>query len=88
MLASLEAGDFYASTGVELDEYTADRTTITVRVRPAGDTRYRIRLVSGGVAVESVDGPTARFTLAGRTATPGGVADSNGAHAWAAVFLD
>lgn len=90
LLAALEAGDFYASTGVELDEYTADRTTITVRVRPAGDTRYQIRLVSGGVAVESVDGPAARFTLAGRKGyTRVAVADSNGAYAWAQpVFVD
>ena len=90
LLAALEAGDFYASTGVELDEYTADRTTITVRVRPAGDTRYQIRLVSGGVAVESVDGPAARFTLAGRKGYARvAVADSNGAYAWAQpVFVD
>ena len=90
LLASLETGDFYASTGVELDEYTADRTTITLRVRPAGDTRYRIRLVSGGVAVESVDGTTAHFTLAGRKGYARVVvADSNGAQAWAQpVFVD
>ena len=90
LLASLEAGDFYASTGIELAAYSADATAIAVRVRPVGDTRYRIRLVSGGVAVETVEGPAARFTLAGRKGYARVVvADSNGAQAWGQpVFVD
>ena len=90
LLASLEQGEFYASTGVELDDYTADRTAIAVRVRAAGDTRYRIRLVGPGVPVETVDGPVARFALTGRRGYARVVVtDSNGAQAWGQpVFLD
>ena len=52
-----------------------------------------LSLLPGGrilVAVESVDGPAARFTLAGRKGyTRVAVADSNGAYAWAQpVFVD
>ena len=55
LMASLEEGAFYASTGVELEAYAADRAAITLRIRAAGDTRYRIGLVgSGGAVVDTV----------------------------------
>ncbi len=90
LLTSLEAGDFYASTGIELAAYSADRTAIAVTVKPIGDTRYRIRLISGGATVETVDGPAARFALSSRRGYARVVVtDSNGATAWGQpVFLD
>ena len=90
ILTSLEAGDFYASTGVELAAYSADRTAIAVTVKPNGDTRYRIRLISGGATVETIDGPAARFALSSRRGYARVVVtDSNGATAWGQpVFLD
>jgi hypothetical protein len=90
LMASLEAGDFYASTGVAFDDYSADASAIAVRVRPLGDTRYRIALVGPAGVVESADGPTARFALTGRRGYARLVVeDSNGARAWGQpVFLD
>jgi hypothetical protein len=91
LMSSLEAGDFYASTGVTLEHYAADRSAIDLRVRPTGDTRYRISLVGpGGALVESTAGPSARFALAGRRGYARVVVtDSNGAKAWGQpVFLD
>jgi hypothetical protein len=90
LMASLEAGEFYASTGVEFDDYRADSTAIAVRVRPLGDTRYRIVLIGPGGAIETVPGTAARFTLAGRTGYARVVVtDSNGATAWGQpIFLD
>lgn len=36
IVASLEAGDFYASTGVELEHYAADASGVALRVRVCG----------------------------------------------------
>lgn len=91
LLASLEAGDFYASTGIEFDDYTADATAIGVRLRPLGDTRYRSTLIGpGGRVLATADGPQARFDLRGRAGYVRlVVTDSNGARAWGQPqFLD
>jgi hypothetical protein len=91
LLASLEAGEFYASTGVELDEYAAGAASIGLRVRPLGDTRYRSELIGpGGAVLETRDGASARFELAGRRGYARVVVtDSNGGKAWGQpVFLD
>ncbi|HUU35657.1 MAG TPA: CehA/McbA family metallohydrolase, partial [Vicinamibacterales bacterium] len=89
LLTSLENGDFYASTGVELESYAAAATAIEVRVRVAGTTRYRLELVSGGAVVQTVEGSSARFELRGRSGYARvAVRDSNGAQAWTQpVFL-
>jgi hypothetical protein len=90
LMTSLEAGEFYGSTGVEFDDYNADRTAIAVRVRPLGDARYRITLIGPGGVVETVEAPAARFALAGRTGYARVVVtDSNGGRAWGQpIFLD
>lgn len=90
LVASLEAGDFYASTGIELDDYTADATGISVRVRAAGQTRYRLTLIDATGEVQTTDGPDAHFTLTGRRGFARvRIGDSNGAQAWTQpIFLD
>ncbi len=89
LMTSLENGDFYASTGVELESYAADTSTVDVRVRVAGTSRYRLQLVSAGSVVETVEGTSARFRLDGRRGYARvAVRDSNGAQAWTQpVFL-
>lgn len=90
IVASLEAGEFYASSGIELAAYEADATRIALRVTPSGDSRYRIRLIGPEGTLETVDGPSAQFALAGRRGYARVVvADSNGRTAWGQpVFLD
>jgi hypothetical protein len=90
LMASLEAGEFYASTGVTFDDYSADAGVIAVRVRPLGDSRYRISLVGPAGVIAASDGPTARFSLTGRRGYARLVVeDSNGAKAWGQpVFLE
>ena len=90
LMASLEAGDFYASTGVELESVESTREAITVRVRPKGDTRYRLTLVEASGARPPVEGLTARFPLEARMRYARVVVrDSNGHQAWTQpVFLD
>ena len=89
LMASLEAGDFYASTGVELEDYRVGEGTVHVRVRPAGDTRYRSTLVDATGVVATVNGTDVRFSLSGRRGYARvTVTDSNGHRAWTQpVFL-
>jgi hypothetical protein len=90
LLASLEAGEFYASTGIEFERYTADQAAIVLAVKPLGDSRYRSALIGpGGRVLGTVDGPQARFDLGGRSGyVRVVVSDSNGATAWGQpVFL-
>lgn len=90
LMASLETGDFYASTGIELASYDASAVSIVVDVKPLGDTRYRIELIDASGSVQQVDGPSARFSLGGRkTFARVVIHDSNGATAWAQpVFVE
>lgn len=90
ILASLEAGEFYASTGIELEEFSADAAGISVRVRPAGDARYRLALIDASGEAQVSEGPAARFSLVNRQGYARVTAmDSNGGRAWTQpVFLD
>jgi len=90
LLTSLENGDFYASTGIEFERYTADRSAIALAVKPLGDSRYRSALIGpGGKVLAEADGPSARFELRGIAGYARiVVTDSNGATAWGQpVFL-
>ena len=90
IVQSLEEGEFYASSGIDLAAYNADAERITLRVRPLGDTRYRTRLIGpGGATLDTADGETASFALAGRRGYARVVVtDSNGHTAWGQpVFL-
>ncbi|MFN7979340.1 MAG: CehA/McbA family metallohydrolase [Vicinamibacterales bacterium] len=90
LMASLEAGDFYASTGVELEAVEATADAIEIRVHPQGDARYRITLVDASGAHPPVEGLTARFPLtAAMRFARVTVRDSNGHQAWTQpVFFD
>jgi len=48
LLAAMHAGDFYASTGVTLDDvaFDAAQRRLNVKVRPAPGTTYRIRFIT------------------------------------------
>ena len=51
MLAAMERGDFYASTGVELSDYQATATSMTVTVKKTTFAKYRIQFIGKGGAV-------------------------------------
>ena len=48
ILANLEAGLFYASTGVELEDVIVSETRLEVRVRPRDDFRYTTEYIGDG----------------------------------------
>jgi hypothetical protein len=90
ILEAMEAGNFYASTGVELEEVAATPAALRVRVKASGDTAYRIQFIGeGGRVLQEAGGTEAEYRFAGTEPyIRARVLDSNGRTAWAQpVFL-
>jgi hypothetical protein len=90
ILDALRRGEFYASTGVELVDYSATSKRIEVRVREKNGARYRIRFVGrGGKTLQEVPGAAATYAIKGNEGyVRAKVLDSNGKAAWMQpVFL-
>jgi hypothetical protein len=84
LMEALERGDFYASTGVVLDDVHATPTALTVKVTVEGSSRYRIQFIGGGgrLLAESTE-PAATYTFAGDEGyVRAKVLESNGRVAW------
>jgi hypothetical protein len=84
LLAAMERGDFYASTGVELANYAVDGVSMTVAVKPTTFSKYRVQFVGKGGAVlkEAVE-PTATYRFTGAEGyVRARVIESNGQMAW------
>ena len=86
ILRAMEAGDFYASTGVELDSLRITPTSITIHVRQKLDYRYHTDFIGdGGRVLASAGGSMASFSIRpalGVTYVRARVRDSGGAVAW------
>lgn len=84
IVAALERGDFYASTGVILDEYTVEDGRIRVKVRPAWMAGYRIQFIGrDGVLLDEVSAGEATYRTRGDEGyVRVKVLESNGAVAW------
>ena len=84
ILAALERGDFYASTGVELADYRATATQVTVAVKATPFSKYRIQFIgrNGRVLRESTE-PAATYEIRGDEGyVRARVLESNGRIAW------
>jgi hypothetical protein len=84
ILGALARGDFYASTGVELEDYTATNQEMRVQVREKNFARYRIQFIGeGGRVLQESNGATATYALNGEESyVRAKVIDSNGKTAW------
>lgn len=84
IVGALERGDFYASTGVELEDYVATEKEMTVRVRAKNLARYRILFIgSGGRVLQQSAGESATYAFKGGEGyVRAKVIDSNGKAAW------
>lgn len=80
ILAALERGDFYASTGVELEDVSGTK----VRVREKNTAHYRIQFIgSGGRVLQESEGTSAAYAPRGDEGyVRVKVIDSNGRMAW------
>jgi predicted metal-dependent phosphoesterase TrpH len=84
LLESLERGDFYASTGVEVQDYTVTNRAMTVTVKPDSWAKYRIQFIGrGGRVLQEVTESTATYTFTGSEGyVRAKVLESNGKVAW------
>jgi hypothetical protein len=84
ILAAIRRGDFYASTGVELLEYTVDEKSMSVTVREKNLAHYVIQFIgANGRVLQESQGLVARFALdAKEPYVRAKVIDSNGRMAW------
>ena len=81
---ALDHGDFYASTGVELAEYSADQTRISIKVKPTAWSKYRVQFIGGGgrVLSEVADGSASYAVKGDEGYVRVKVLESNGLMAW------
>jgi hypothetical protein len=89
LLESLERGDFYASTGVVLDNIETNPKSMTVTVKPHGTSKYRVQFIGkGGRILSEVPDVSATYTFTGDEAyVRARVLDSNGRIAWVQPVL-
>lgn len=76
LMQAMEAGHFYASTGVELDDIQVDESTITLSIAVDRDFRYTTTFFgSGGRSLHSTTANPAVFDLAEHGLGSGAAAD-------------
>ena len=77
---ALKRGDFYASTGVELEEVSSGK----VKVKEKNGAHYRVQFIGkGGRVLQETEGPVAEYKVRGGEGyLRAKVVDSNGRMAW------
>lgn len=84
ILAALERGDFYASTGVTLAAYDVTASSISVKVAATTYAKYRVQFIGrGGRVLREVAAPDATYAFTGSEGyVRAKVIESNGQVAW------
>jgi hypothetical protein len=87
ILQAIEAGDFYASTGVELEDYVATKDSITINIKdlkPYRQRRYRTQFIGkDGIVLDEASTKTAVYYFKGdEIYVRAKIIDSNGNKAW------
>lgn len=84
ILAAMERGDFYSSTGVELADYVVTDSTMTVTIRTTSWSRYRVQFIGrNGRLLQEADGSPATYRFRGDEGyVRARVIESNGLMAW------
>jgi hypothetical protein len=83
----MERGDFYASTGVTLEDYAVDEDRITIKIKegePWQQIRYRVQFIGkGGKILREVTTNPAQYEFLGdEMYVRAKIFDSNGKTAW------
>ncbi|MFA9455061.1 MAG: CehA/McbA family metallohydrolase [Candidatus Aminicenantaceae bacterium] len=80
LLEALENGDFYVSTGVELDEYRVTGSAVRIRIREEREVSYRTSFIGeGGEILAESDSVKPKFKLSpGALYVRARIVDSNG----------
>ncbi len=88
ILSAMERGDFYASTGVELEEFSVTDSSITIKIdtsKTRRQTRYRIHFIGNGgeILSEQFTNPAIYQFRGDELYVRAKIIDSNGKIAWA-----
>ena len=88
VVAALDSGDFYSSTGPEVDEYEIDNGVIRIRLKQYSLNKYSIRFIgSGGRVLQVSNDIEAAYRIKGAEGyIRVKVSDSNGGFAWLQPF--
>ncbi len=84
IMAALERGDFYASTGVELADYEASAKQIKITIKETKYSGYRVQFIgkNGGVLKEVATNPAIYEVQGSEGYVRAKVMESNGQFAW------
>lgn len=89
ILAAIERGEFYASTGVELRDYRVTPSEVTLDIRTTAFSKYRVRFTGkDGKLLGEVTANPATYRITGSEGyVRATVLESNGAKAWTQPVL-
>jgi hypothetical protein len=92
IMKAIDKGDFYASTGVELEDYQVNTKQITIKIKAEGPFRikYRVQFIgkNGRILQDDSTNPTTYTTRGDESYVRARITDSNGRMAWTQpVFL-
>lgn len=84
LLEALERGDFYSSTGVELQSVTVTASALTVAIKTEPQSKYRIQFIGKqGAVLSEAHATPATYTFKGdESYVRAKVVESNGKQAW------
>ncbi|MBV9497521.1 MAG: CehA/McbA family metallohydrolase [Acidobacteria bacterium] len=83
ILAAMERGDFYASTGPSIETYDVTPEMIALTIKQTYQNRYRVQFVSRGKVLQETVGTSATYRIRGDEGyVRAKVLDSNGKAAW------
>jgi len=84
LLAAMERGDFYASTGVELTDYQVTDKAMTVTIKQTAFSKYRVQFIgkSGKLLAEVTESPATYSFRGDEGYVRAKVVESNGQFAW------
>jgi hypothetical protein len=84
LVDALERGDFYSSTGVELQSIVANSSSLTISIKSEAQSKYRIQFIGkqGRVVSEAVTSPATYMFKGDESYVRAKIYESNGKMAW------
>jgi hypothetical protein len=84
IVEALERGDFYASTGVELNDYRVTDKAITITIKPDPYSKYRVQFIgrNGAILGEAISSPAVYEFKGDELYVRAKILESNGRFAW------
>lgn len=84
ILEAMEAGDFYASTGVELIDYLVNTKSVSISIREEKGSKYRVQFIGkdGKLLKQAIESPAVYEFRGDELYVRAKIVESNGKVAW------